>query len=183
MATTKAKSTDSKVNTATKEDISKRKEMWKPNFKNIATTTQKYNPVVDVTSDKFEPIDTVFSVPGKNYRGRSTTLDPSPLNLVNSYWSLTIIETMKKHSNLYIKERKRLEPDLMVWKQASVSRDITVSCIYHFLAILYYFGIVRLPSKRDYWSTDQYMPQHKVCITLGMTRDRFEFMWRHSTAI
>ena len=80
--TTKAKSTDSNINTATKEDDSKCKEMWKPNFKNIATTAQKYNPVVDVTSDKFKPIDTVFTVPVKNYRGRSTTLEPSPLNLV-----------------------------------------------------------------------------------------------------
>ena len=23
------------------------------------------------------------------------------------------------------------------------------------------------------------MPQHKICNALGMTRDRFEFIWRH----
>ena len=46
----------------------------------------------------------------------------------------------------------------------------------HFNAIIYYMGLVRLPNKRAYWSTDVDMPSHPVLS--GMSRDRFEFIWR-----
>eukprot|EP00957_Ditylum_brightwellii_P010027 756645-Ditylum_brightwellii.AAC.1 len=32
---------------------------------------------------------------------------------------------------------------------------------------------------RDYWSTDLYMPQHRMMKELGMTRDCFFFMWHN----
>eukprot|EP00957_Ditylum_brightwellii_P182731 13918515-Ditylum_brightwellii.AAC.1 len=38
-------------------------------------------------------------------------------------------------------------------------------------------GLVRLPSLRDYWSTDHCMPQHRVMKDLGMSRDCFLFIW------
>ena len=134
---------------------------------------------MDVTSSKFEAIDTVFAVKGKDHRGRAVTLDPSPSNLMEAYWPLTLIEEISVNSNCYIAERRRSNPDLVYWNKPSISRDITVSCIYQFLAIIYYFGIVRLPSKRDYWSVDEYMPKHKVVNALGMNRERFAFIWRH----
>ena len=40
-------------------------------------------------------------------------------------------------------------------------------------------GICRLPCKTDYWSSDPYMSRHKIANDLGMTRERFSFMWRH----
>ena len=40
-------------------------------------------------------------------------------------------------------------------------------------------GLIKLPCKYDYWSTAPWMPDHPLCKTLGMTRDRFEFLWRH----
>eukprot|EP00957_Ditylum_brightwellii_P044991 3412638-Ditylum_brightwellii.AAC.1 len=45
--------------------------------------------------------------------------------------------------------------------------------------MIYYFGIVKLQAKRDYWSQKQYMSKHDVCIELDMTRDRFAFLWHH----
>ena len=51
--------------------------------------------------------------------------------------------------------------------------------MYHFIALMYYFGIVKLPSKQDYFSTDPIMPSHPPVQELGMTRDRFKFLWRH----
>ena len=39
--------------------------------------------------------------------------------------------------------------------------------------------ISRLPSKRDYWTTKEWMPYHPLVHELGMTRDRFLFIWRH----
>eukprot|EP00957_Ditylum_brightwellii_P078457 5966213-Ditylum_brightwellii.AAC.2 len=40
-------------------------------------------------------------------------------------------------------------------------------------------GICKLPHKRDYWSTHRLMPIHKTIELTGMSRDRFEFIWRH----
>mmetsp|Transcript_17478 Transcript_17478/g.39452 ORF Transcript_17478/g.39452 Transcript_17478/m.39452 type:complete len:139 (-) Transcript_17478:778-1194(-) len=54
-----------------------------------------------------------------------------------------------------------------------------LGCIYHFLALLYYFGIVKLPSKKDYWSTHSWMPIHPIANAFGMSRDQFQFLWRH----
>ena len=51
--------------------------------------------------------------------------------------------------------------------------------MYHFLSILYYFGLVKLPAKNDYWDSKPWMPHHSLVHELGMTRDRFKFMWRH----
>ena len=42
-------------------------------------------------------------------------------------------------------------------------------------------GIVRMPAMIDYWSKEcyQWMPSHPICYVNGMTRQRFEFLWRH----
>eukprot|EP00957_Ditylum_brightwellii_P059788 4539104-Ditylum_brightwellii.AAC.1 len=45
--------------------------------------------------------------------------------------------------------------------------------------MIYYMGLVQLPSLCDYWSTDHYMPQHRVMKELGMTMDHFLFMWHN----
>eukprot|EP00957_Ditylum_brightwellii_P120491 9193189-Ditylum_brightwellii.AAC.1 len=45
--------------------------------------------------------------------------------------------------------------------------------------MIYYFGIVKLLAKGDYWSQQQYMPKHDVCTELGMPRDRFALLWCH----
>ena len=108
----------------------KQNKVWDPNFINVANSPEKYQPVVDVTSSKFEAIDTVFAVKGKDHRGRAVTLDPSPSNLMEAYWPLTLIEEISVNSNCYIAERRRSNPDLVYWNKPSISRDITVSCIY-----------------------------------------------------
>eukprot|EP00957_Ditylum_brightwellii_P047189 3583859-Ditylum_brightwellii.AAC.1 len=43
--------------------------------------------------------------------------------------------------------------------------------------MIYYVGLVCLPSLCDYWSTDHYMPHHRVMKELGVTRDCFLFIW------
>ena len=51
--------------------------------------------------------------------------------------------------------------------------------MYHLFAIIYYFGLVVLPSKRDYWVNTEWMTSHPIVEELDMTRERFEFLWRH----
>ena len=45
--------------------------------------------------------------------------------------------------------------------------------------MMYYIGIVALPAKLDYWTTSPYHSFHKITHELGMTQDRFQFLWRH----
>ena len=51
--------------------------------------------------------------------------------------------------------------------------------MYHFFAILYYFGVAIMPSKSDYWSMKEWMPKHSIVHEFGMTCRRFEFIWRN----
>ena len=40
-------------------------------------------------------------------------------------------------------------------------------------------GVFRLPSIRDYFSIDDIMPIHPLLKKIGLSRDRFLFLWRH----
>eukprot|EP00957_Ditylum_brightwellii_P188425 14343987-Ditylum_brightwellii.AAC.1 len=40
-------------------------------------------------------------------------------------------------------------------------------------------GIVKLPSKSDYFCYSGHWPYHPVMRELGMTHDCFSFLWRH----
>eukprot|EP00957_Ditylum_brightwellii_P165007 12562814-Ditylum_brightwellii.AAC.1 len=40
-------------------------------------------------------------------------------------------------------------PELYIWKEKKASAPFTLSHIYHFIAILYYMGVVNLPSKDE----------------------------------
>lgn len=55
-------------------------------------------------------------------------------------------------------------------------RTVTSADIFQFIAIIYYLGIVRLPNKKDLWSTHDELPLHKVA--KGMSRDQFMYIWR-----
>ncbi len=140
---------------------------------------RNYVPVVDVSKSNFKFTDTVFKINKIDYRNRSTTVTPNPVVLMQKYFPLTLIQRIVNHSNSYVEECKRRYPHLTMWKRNTDSRPFTPSSVYQFLAILYYQGLVRLPSKDDYWSCDPIMPTHDLCIQLGMTRNRFRFLWRY----
>eukprot|EP00957_Ditylum_brightwellii_P155190 11813931-Ditylum_brightwellii.AAC.1 len=70
-------------------------------------------------------------------------------------------------------------PDLYCWKKKKVSTPLTLSCIYYFIAMLYYMGVMNLPSTGDYGSSHPCKPQHSVMTELGMSCHHFYFMWQH----
>eukprot|EP00957_Ditylum_brightwellii_P180709 13766996-Ditylum_brightwellii.AAC.1 len=74
--------------------------------------------------------------------------------------------------------RRKEEPHLYMWKKY-YSVPITHTNICHFIAFLYYMGICKLPCKADYWSTYPLISNHKITTMLGMTREWFNFIWRH----
>ena len=53
----------------------------------------------------------------------------------------------------------------------------TLSCVFYFLALLYYSNIMKLPSKRDYRSHHAVMLSHWV--TNGILCKRFIFLWQN----
>ena len=57
--------------------------------------------------------------------------------------------------------------------------------ILHFLCICDYFGLVKLSSKTDYWTTKDLdiLPSHPLCTARGMTYRKFNFIWMHFSAV
>ena len=101
--------------------------------------------MIDVSSDDFTPTDTVFPVTNKNQEGQEVAVDPSPKNLMDKYFSENFVQKLVDNSNKYIRLRKIQESNAAVWKNKEVCAPFTMSNMYHFLAILYYFGMVRMP--------------------------------------
>ena len=62
---------------------------------------------------------------------------------------------------------------------------VDVADVYHFYAMIYYFGIVRLPAKKDYWKTSDLdvMPSHPVCTARNMTYRKFQYIWNHISTV
>ena len=83
---------------------------------------------------------------------------------------------MLRHSNTYSEILMKKQPHLSFGKR----KGFYYFSMYHFLTMIYYMGIVRLPdTKDDYWSSEKWMPEHPLCVEHGMTRNRFRFIWRH----
>eukprot|EP00957_Ditylum_brightwellii_P032754 2482981-Ditylum_brightwellii.AAC.1 len=94
--------------------------------------------------------------------------------LLDHFLPLSIITRFVNSSNHYHKRRKENFPDLAVWKSRKVSVEFNVSVVHQFIAMIFYHGIVRLPSIKDYWDNQQYMPDHQIAKELGMTHDWLE---------
>eukprot|EP00957_Ditylum_brightwellii_P173597 13216832-Ditylum_brightwellii.AAC.1 len=86
---------------------------------------------------------------------------------------------MVKHSEDYAIKRKSLQPDLWVWRQATMSSSFTPSSVLYFLAIIYYMDSVCLPIKRDYWRNDIIWSYHPIMHNLAMNCEKFTNLWRH----
>ena len=125
----------------------------------------------------FKKVGTIFR---KMKPGTNEEMPPTATVMTDHYFNEEFIDMIVNSSNAYAFERRRREPSLAIWKMKKASQQITAGDINHFLALLFYFGIVKLPSKRDYWSKNHHwMPSHPICSVNGMTRDRFAFLWRH----
>ena len=139
---------------------------------------KRYKPVVNVASSNFKPTPSVYKIFTKNHRNQNVELVPSPESLILTYWSIDVMKKVTHNSNKYIAIKKINQPNLDYWKRVEGVK-IELHEMYQFIAILYYMGIVKLPAKEDYWSTEPIMPRHEVCVTLGMTCRRFQFIWRN----
>ena len=87
------------------------------------------------------------------------------------------MEEVTKNSNDYVDKRKLLELNLQIWDQKHMSAPFDLQSFYHLLALIFYMGVVRLPCKTDFWKDDNTWPYHPIIHEMGMSRDRFTFLW------
>ena len=105
----------------------------------------------------------------KTYGKRSTLpIEPSATVLVESFFPDSLLEEMAMKTNQYaaslLPQSKRIE--------------IRPADICYFLAMYYYMGIAKLPSKTDYWRSDHnFWPIHPVA--QNISRDKFAYIWRY----
>ena len=133
--------------------------------------------MIDVHCRNFKAVESTFKDINNDNKEE---LPPTPLAMVEHYFSDTLIESIVNSSNANAFERKRREPNLSVWKKKNITKEVTLSDILHFLAILFYVGIVQLPSKQDYWSTGfHWMPSHPICSVNEIFCERFGFLWKN----
>ena len=102
-------------------------------------------------------------------------VEPTKQGMVSKYSPYNFVKTILDSSNEYCCIRKEKIQNISGWRHNIYSAPFTIACVYQFQAILYNFGIVSLPAKEDYWSSERYMPHHPIVNELGMTRDRFNF--------
>jgi hypothetical protein len=95
-------------------------------------------------------------------------MDPSPAVMTEVFFPDSLLEEMATKTNSYA--RSRLPPSKLVKVKASI--------ICYFLAMYYYMGVVRLPSKEDYWRMDHsFWPVHPPA--QNISRDMFMCIWRN----
>jgi len=140
-----------------------------------------YVPVFDLKSDDFVSTQTSLKLGiRKQQRGPMKFVEePAVGTILDRFFPDFFIKETVENSNDYVKHRRTLQPDLKIWKDKKISAPYDNSSVYHLFACLYYMGIVKLPSKSDYFCDSGYWPYHPVMRELGMTRDRFTFLWRH----
>eukprot|EP00957_Ditylum_brightwellii_P120583 9198723-Ditylum_brightwellii.AAC.1 len=90
----------------------------------------------------------------------------------------TVVDRIVQAINQYISKQREEHAEMHCYKK-KVSTELTYSCVWHFIAIVYYFVLVALPNKRDYWSTEEWMPRHPQVTKFGLAREHFNFFWQH----
>ena len=96
-----------------------------------------YRPVVDVTSPDFEFHDTQFKVYHPNGRNRKKEVEATAENIMKNFFTKEIMYQFCFCTNDYIEKQKVKRPEMFYWKREAVCAPVTISTIYHFVAILY----------------------------------------------
>ena len=94
-------------------------------------------------------------------------VDATPAALLELFLPDSLLDKWVESTNMYA--RMRLARDRV--------KPISRSELCRFLAIIFYMGVVRLPSKEDYWVVDDdVLPTHH---TLKLHYTRFHYVWRN----
>eukprot|EP00957_Ditylum_brightwellii_P153217 11661472-Ditylum_brightwellii.AAC.2 len=147
-------------------------------FINVGSTDDTLNPVTKVSNSSFISRPSTCKLIFDTEYGGKETREPIAKHLMSKYFPFYIIAKFVRASNKCHLKRKEQYQHLWIWT-SNFSSEVTNSNIYNFITLVYYMGICKLPSKRDYWSTHKYMPSHSITTKFGMTWDHFNFIWQH----
>ena len=123
--------------------------------------------------------DAVFCLPGDRTTGdRRASLDCNIEDVV-----LVLTQTFLPDdfiAKVTVTTRAYAADNLQPLRQ----RNIGPADMLHFFALYYYFGIIKLPAKADYWHNDcddfDILPEsYPIATDRGMTRDRFNYIFRY----
>lgn len=129
----------------------------KPHVKSVVPPGLHYEPIFDFGEDMRHDIKFTMH----------ENLHPTAANLSYLFFPDEMVKEWAEASTNYARSK---QPD---------APKIQSSDILHFLAIVMYMGIVRLPDKRDYWSTRKLMPSHDVCQAHHMSRTKFLYLYKN----
>jgi Transposase IS4 len=115
------------------------------------------------------PYEPLFPLDGEKFSAAFVMpqgADPTPAALCEHYLPDWLLKRMVNSTTAYA--ASRLQPEKR--------QEVTESDILRFIAAISYMGVVRLPSKRDYFkaSPTTIFPQHH---TIMLTRTKFEYLW------
>lgn len=96
---------------------------------------------------------------------------PNAMTMCKLYLPDEMVEDFAGSTNSYAKQRLTVQVEITkttsTGKSSSTRQKFTKAKtvrswhLLHFFAIIFYFGVVRLPAKADYWSTHHRMPTMK----------------------
>eukprot|EP00957_Ditylum_brightwellii_P145276 11064613-Ditylum_brightwellii.AAC.1 len=111
--------------------------MWKQEMLQVdATSSISYPKFIELKNRK-----------SKDYHDRVVEIKASPKNLMEKYFHDMLVDRMVHVSNQYISEQREENPKLYCWKMKDVNTELSYSCIWHFLAIVYYLGLLPFQAK------------------------------------
>lgn len=91
-------------------------------------------------------------------------------NIVDLFFPESLLEIIQKESNQYANSSTENFPD-------GTQNNISKSDILQFFSILFYMGVVKLPAKTDYWTSDKALPTHNLISKISGRR--FNYIWRY----
>ena len=97
-------------------------------------------------------------------------LDASPLDVFSLIFTDELWDTLVTETNRYAEQVRAQTPTTSMWTPVSKTEMKT------FLGLCLCFGILKLPSRRDYWRQKKWL--YQTSVPRVMSRDRFNMIWR-----
>ncbi|XP_060777628.1 piggyBac transposable element-derived protein 4-like [Neoarius graeffei] len=97
--------------------------------------------------------------------------DASPLDVFSNIFTEEVWDMLVTQTNVYADQTRGHTPSNLKW--SAVSKQEMKS----FIGLCITFGIMKLPTRRDYWRQSKWLYQTNV--PRVMARDRFDMIWRY----
>lgn len=98
------------------------------------------------------------------------TENASPLDAFSKIFNDEVWDVLVTQTNVYADQTRAHTPSNCKWRPVSKQE------MKSFIGLCLTFGIIKLPTRRDYWRQSKWLYQTNV--SRVMARDRFDMIWR-----